>query len=148
MVHDILAMLIGTQMVHLCIYCNHFAEYSQILNLKNFQGLLISIHPLDFSWPHVLKTVHGAWKTWISLSLGYTSNLILFTKNHLLYLRHLCGPPIPLRTPIPTENTRCFANRSSISNFWVPNLYPCSVFYTPPNMHPNFLPYQNACFTT
>jgi hypothetical protein len=55
MVHDTLAMLTGTQMVHLCIYYNHSTNYSQILDLKNVQGLPIAIRPLDFSCPHVLK---------------------------------------------------------------------------------------------
>lgn len=52
LVHDISAMLIGTQTVSLCAYCNHF-DHSQILDLKNFQGPPLTIRPLDFSFPNV-----------------------------------------------------------------------------------------------
>ncbi len=89
-------------MVHLCIYCNHFADYSQILDLKNLEGLPIAIHPLDFSCPHVLKQQMVLEKHGYPFLLGIHQT-IPFTKDHLLYLKHLCGLPIPLRTPIPMK---------------------------------------------
>jgi hypothetical protein len=42
-------------MVRLCIYCNHAINNSHILKLKNFQGPLITICPLDFSLLNVLE---------------------------------------------------------------------------------------------
>jgi hypothetical protein len=45
-------MLIGTQMVSLCACCNHF-DYSQIMDLKSFEGPPLTIRPLDFSIPNV-----------------------------------------------------------------------------------------------
>ncbi len=50
--HDTSVMLTGTKMVNFCAYCNHF-DYSQILDLKNFWGLQLTIHPLDFFLPNV-----------------------------------------------------------------------------------------------
>ncbi len=56
LVHGTLTMLNGTQMVSLCALYNHSFDYSQILDLKNkFQGLPLTIRPLDFYLLNVLE---------------------------------------------------------------------------------------------
>jgi hypothetical protein len=53
--HDTQVMLTSTQMVSLCAYCNHSFNYSQIIDLKNFQGPPSMIHPLDYFPFYVIK---------------------------------------------------------------------------------------------
>lgn len=48
LIHDILTMLTNIQMVSLCAHCNHSSNYSQILDLKNFQGPPLISCPMDF----------------------------------------------------------------------------------------------------
>jgi hypothetical protein len=78
LVHDTLMMLTNTQMVSLCPHCNHSSDYSQSLDLKIFQGPLLTSHRLDFSF------LDDTWKIGITPFLGYTSDLILFTKDCIL----------------------------------------------------------------
>lgn len=54
LVHDILSMLINTQIVSSCTYCNHSSNYSHILDLKNSHGPPTTISPLHFSLFDVL----------------------------------------------------------------------------------------------
>jgi hypothetical protein len=48
LVHDTLMMLTHIKMVSLCACCNHYSNYSQCVDLKNFQGPPLKSHPLDF----------------------------------------------------------------------------------------------------
>ncbi len=91
--HDIDVQIVQVDEWHLCLFHMN-------LRKTNFTWLVYPNHGPWSLW---------CWNTWITPSLGYTSNLIPFTRDHFLKPRLFYEPHVhtSLFVPVPTKNTQC-----------------------------------------
>jgi hypothetical protein len=100
-------------MVSLCTYCNH-SNYSHILDLRNFQGPPLTIHPLDF----FLMFLNYGWHLenmdnpffWIYINFDPLNWRSLYVTRASVWTPYQTS----LLIPMSIENTRCFMGHSFV----------------------------------